>query len=418
MCSRWRCLSAITALFLVGCTVPLPIVSPLTSPSILPVLTLAVTETAYPTATATVTPQPSPTPSPLPSPTATWPPYSGNPFTVVFLRNGNLWLSTIGGGGERQLTAESPDWPIGWFDVSPQCDRIAYIPHQGPPSIDALVKQVRISDGSVSILTGHNDPYSECNVEWLDNTHIVFQLQEFLVAGHEKDNAWQDVQPFHHIVFDLATAKRTFIPESLLLSQSPDGRYWLTCSRGYVYQGPCTYKLRDLASGKQWQVAPSVGWGDFIAWSPDGQEMLFDSYRDPLDATVQLVVINVAENKERVITPDDKTVTSAMSASWSPDGKTIAYTQCDADSNGMRVNCALWLVNRDGSHARMIPAKIAGEAMNLAWTPDGSRLVFTIFDTPIIWSVRTNGTDLRPIVSDLRTILSDPGQYQILCKTE
>ncbi len=401
-------LLGITGLCIAGCTSRVPIISPLEPPSVLPTPTWRPTETTQPAATSTAMPQPGPAPSPLPSPTATYLPYNDVPFTIIFLRNGNLWSSEIGGGGERQITHEPAGWPIRWYDVSPKCDRIAYISSQDQPGIDALVKQVVISNGSVSVLTGENDPYSEYNVEWLDSTHITFQLQEYQVPRYSTDNAWQSVKPFHHIVFDLTTGKRTFIPESLLLSQSPNGRYWLTCSRGYVYEGACTYKLHDLTAGKQWAVAKSIGWGNFIEWSPDNRQMLFDSYKDPTDATAQLVVITVTVDKEQPLTPNDKTV---MSASWSPDGRTIAFAQCDVDHLAARKNCALWLVNNDGSNARMIPVNVAGEAMNLAWTPDGSRLVFTIYDTPVIWSVGINGTDLRPVVSNA-------GQYQILCKNK
>ncbi len=405
---HWRCLPGIAVLFLAGCAAPLPAASPLTSPIVLATPTLTVTKTAYPTVTGTVTPQPSPTPSPQPSPTVTYPPYSDAPFTLVFLRNGNLWLSEIGKSGERQLTYEPADWPIRWYDVSPRCDRIAYIPNQDQPSIDALVKQVIISDGSVNVLTGGDDPYSEYGVKWLDSTHIAFKFQGYQVPKYRTDGAWPGVDAFNHIVLDLATGKRIFVSESLFLSQSPNGRYWLTCSRGYVYEGACTYKLRDLVAGKQWPVAKSIGWGNFIGWSPDSRQMLFDSCRDPIDATVQLMVIDVTVDKEQPITPDHKTV---MSASWSPDGRTIAFAQCDVDSLEARKNCALWLVNSDGSNARMIPVNVAGEVMNLAWTRDSSRLIFTIYDTPVVWSVRINGTDLRPVVSNA-------SQYQILCKNK
>jgi hypothetical protein len=106
---------------------------------------------------------------------------------VVFLRSGNLWASEIGGIGKRQLTTEPIDWPVYWFDVSPRCDKIAYIVYQGPPTIDAFIKQVNISTGAVSVLVGQNDPYSEYDVKWLDDNHIAFQLQEGSVSGFEKN---------------------------------------------------------------------------------------------------------------------------------------------------------------------------------------------------------------------------------------
>ncbi len=404
------------ALFLViawlsGCMSQTAPASPPASPriSVPPPYVAPATATLPPTATHTAVPPPTSTPPP----TATYPPYVDRPFTVVFLRDGNLWLSEIGGGGERQLTTEPADWPVNEYAISPRCDRIAYIVYKGPPAPDALVKQVLIPSGTVNVLTGENDPCIEYSLGWLDQDHITFALSEFPASGHEKDPSFQICQPsFHHLVVNLATGQRTFVPESLLLSQSPNGRYWLTCSRGYVYEGPCHYKLQDLRTGQQWPIAQSIGWGGFIGWSPDSQYMLFTAYIDPEDITCQLFVIDAATRQEHAITPPNKTVSSSWSpASWSPDGRTIAFEQCDVDGL-TRSNCALWLVNRDGTQARPIPTHLSGNV--LGWTPDGSRLV--IFNDnhesrpSVVWSVRLDGTDLRPVVwyASLPQVLCKP----------
>jgi hypothetical protein len=114
---------AILATCLVGCAnqptfqsllvSPLQPPSNLATPTVLPTKVVS-TETPQPTATKTATAEPSltPTPSPSPEPTATYPPYAGTPFTITFIRDGNLWLSEIGGTGERHLTHESNDWPV------------------------------------------------------------------------------------------------------------------------------------------------------------------------------------------------------------------------------------------------------------------------------------------------------------------
>jgi len=368
------------------------------SPSVLPSPTPLPTQTLQPTRTVAPTLTPSAIPSPQPSRTAAPPPYNGEPFSTVFLRDGNLWLAETGGDGEGQLTTEPAEWPIHWFDVSPDCERIAYIPYQGPPTLDALVKQVHIPTGSSSVLTGEGDPYSEYDVKWLDDTHIAFRLQEQLVAGHDK-TAWEDLEPFHHIILNLTTGERTFVPESLDLSQSPDGRYWLTCSREYVYEGACQYRLHDLLTNEQWSIAEGVGWGEFLAWSPDSQLLLFNAYEDPSDSTVQLVVVDVVTREERTVTQDDRMVAAA---SWSPDGQTIAFAQCSIEA------CTLQLVNRDGSGSRMIPTETAIAAASIAWTPSGARLVFTRQDEPGIWSIKIDGTDLRVVVSE-------GVQPQVLC---
>jgi WD40 repeat protein len=409
---------------LVGCanqpTFQSPLVSPLqppgnlAAPTTVPPTKVVPTETPQPTATKTATAEPSltPTSAPSPEPTATYPPYAGTPFTITFIRDGNLWLSEIGETGERQLTHESNDWPVVEYATAPSCDRIAYIPYQGPPNANALIKGVNLSNGTITALTGEHDPYIEYGIGWLDKDHIMFAVSEFAAPGYAKDPAiWAEIQPFHHIVLDLVTGKRTFVPESLHLSQSPDGQYWLTCSMYYVYEGDCKYKLLDRATNQQGSVANNKGWGSLLAWSPDSQEMLFSAYDHPGDETTRLEIVGVATRKERFFTPSDKTVTAAA---WSPNSHSIAYNECRYDERGFRENCALQVTNRNGTDTRTILAdtspEILGTLTNIAWIPDGSRLIFLSGDRSFtVWSINNDGTDLRPIVSNA-------GSPQVLCK--
>jgi len=369
-------------------------ISPLESPpSILPSPIPLPTRTEMSRPTSTPTPQLTWTPTALSSPTPTYSPYSDAPFSVVFVRNGDLWLSEVGGSGELRLTAESAGWLVQEYAVSPACDKIAYIVYHSPPEPNALIKQVDLSAVAVSVLTGESDPYIEYNIGWLDDTHITFSLSEFTASGYTKETpAWEGFEPFHHLVFDPVTKERAFVPESLHFSQSPNGRYWLTGSCYYVYECPLEYVLHDLATGEQRQVAESIGWGRFWGWSPDSQWMLFSAYeRGEAIAPVRLVLINVVTLEERQITPSDKDV---RAASWSPNGQSIALILCDLEI------CGIWTMSNDGSGLQRVSAEITDGAWYIDWTPDGSRLVFTREDASVLWSVRVDGTDLRPIIFD------------------
>lgn len=354
-------------------------------------------------------PSSTPTPSPVPSPTPIYPAYAGAPFTIIFLRAGNLWLAEVGGGSERQLTAESTDWPVTDFAISPEGDRVAYVIYRGPPSLDAVVKQVQISSGRVSVLAGENDQCSEYGVKWLDATHIAFRFQEYAVQEHSDSSCFPEDVQREHVVLDLTTGERTSVPESLHLSQSPNGRYWLTCSCNYTYECSCQYVLHDLVTGQDTPVAENLDWANFLGWSPDAQSMLFTTGSGlAMDHPVlQLAIIDVATRETRVITPDDRVVTSAA---WSPTGRVLAFTQCqsDDDSSFPSMTCILWLADQQGANLQPIPVGIpptyVSAAMCLTWTPDGSRLVFALPgpapNTHAIWTVRLDGTDLRPIVID------------------
>ncbi len=409
-----RCLLGLVGACLVGCVnqpaVQSPLASPLlphsnlATPTVLPTETTPI-ETPQPTATYTVTPAPStaPTPSPSPTPTATYPPYSDNPFTLIFIRNGNLWLSEIGRTGERQLTHESAEWPVAEYAIAPSCDRIAYIPYKGPPNADALIKEVRLSNGSPTVLAGENDPYIEYGVGWLDNDHLTLVVSEFAAPGYAKDPAiWDEIQPFHHIVLDLVTGKRTFIPESLHFSQSPNGRYWLTGSCYYVYECPLEYVLHDLSANKQWRVAANLGWGGVLGWSPNSRWLLFNAHeRGDTNSPDHLVLVDVATRSEQPIALTGKYVSAA---SWSPDGKSIALVQCDVGG------CAPWIMNSGNKELKKVPIEITDATGNINWAPDSSRLIFARGeDSSVIWSVKVDGSDLRPIASNVYS-------PQVLCK--
>jgi Tol biopolymer transport system component len=322
-------------------------------------------------------------------------------------------LSEIGGSGERQLTNETAEWPIREFAVSPEGDRIAYLLYQDPPSGDAVIKQVHIPTGEVTILLGESDQCSEIGVDWLDETHVTFSLQGFAVAGYKDDDSPCDFwgnEPSDRRVVDLTTGERSIVSRSLLLTQSPDGRYWLTGYCYPVHECPPEYVLHDLATGEQWplrrlQVAETgfKGLGHFFGWSPNSQWMLFADYKgSPYDGPllVQLVTIDTATREERTIT----TSKNIALASWSPDGQMIAFTQSDPGGRGTCETelCGLWLIESDGGNVRQVPVEMpySWHFGSLDWSPDGSRLVFSGGDdSSVVWSVRLDGTDLRPIIT-------------------
>jgi len=325
-------------------------------------------------------------------------------------------MSEIGGTGERQLTHEPTDWPVYWFDVSRQSDKIAYVVYKGPPTIDAFIKQVSISTGVVSVLAGQGDPYSEYDVKWLDDDHIAFSLQEGTVSGFGKDpTIWAGIEPFHHIVMDLTTGERTFVPESLVLAQSPNGHYWLTCTKVNPYgEGGCRYKLDDRITGKQWPILQDLDWVGFVAWSPNSQFMLFiETPGFSTETNTRLRVINAATREEKIVVRIDKYISSVR---LSTDGRTIAFSQCDSRPTGARSSCALTLVNSDGTDTREIPIDFYDTVSDLSWTPDDSRLILskegTGPTTCNVWSIRTDGTDLRPVILNADSLRAPVVLYQ------
>ena len=85
----------------------------------------------------------------------------------------------------------------------------------------------------------------------------------------------------------------------------------------------------------------------------------------------------------------------ASAATWSPDGREIAYIK----------ERELYRANADGTAARKI-ATLPGGAFWLRWSPDGQHLRFTLGNVInrvgalSLWEISSNGTRLRPLLHD------------------
>ena len=83
---------------------------------------------------------------------------------------------------------------------------------------------------------------------------------------------------------------------------------------------------------------------------------------------------------------------SGWSSQWSSNGKLLVFGQ----------NSELWLAAQDGSDPKKIVSLDKGQLHWLAFSPDSSRIRFTLNDgdanTSAIWEVRTDGSNLHPIL--------------------
>ena len=121
-----------------------------------------------------------------------------------------------------------------------------------------------------------------------------------------------------------------------------------------------------------------------------------------------LLFVDVATGARMLPADPEKTI---LGAAWSPDGQTIAFVQCDwrQEEVGPLANCGLWLMARSGGDTRQVLAGLSDQSLWPQWTPDGTRLLFTEFRSAVVWSVRTDGTDLRPVAWNVRDV-------QVVCQ--
>jgi Tol biopolymer transport system component len=352
---------------------------------------------------------PTVTVSPAPTLSPTFPPYTGEPFSIVFLRGGNLWLANIADKIiERQLTFESPDMRIISFDISPDRTRIAYIPYRLEP-LNSLIKLIELSTGATQVLLGENDPFSEVAVVWLDNNRIAYKSQDHLVPTFTTELV---DNPTTYIIYDLSTERQIETTAFDHISPSPDGRFWLTCV-GRV-EGCHTFTLYNLANDQESKIGKNLKWVNSAEWSPDSRFMLFRTNDSPDDCTGQLVLINSETLEERLIVPEDKT---AGDAEIFPSGEFLVYEQSDVINSSIceRGEPEYWQLNLNDFTTQVLSANFEKNIWDVTWSPDGRHLIFFYGSYAgrehDLWSMNLDSSDLQPLlasVEEFRIISSPP----------
>jgi TolB protein len=131
-----------------------------------------------------------------------------------------------------------------------------------------------------------------------------------------------------------------------------------------------------VTSNRRLNVAPS--------WSPDGRSIAYTSF---MRIQPQIIVSNVYQGTRETLT-DEKT--GAYFSVFSPDGSRIAFmSQRDG-------NTEIYVMNRNGSGVRRLTNNNAGDSTP-TWSPTGSQIAFTSdrSGSAQIWVMDADGLNQR-----------------------
>ncbi|MBI3664987.1 MAG: S9 family peptidase, partial [Acidobacteria bacterium] len=137
----------------------------------------------------------------------------------------------------------------------------------------------------------------------------------------------------------------------------------------------------ELAGGQVRQLTTGTHYEHSIDWSPNGEEILFVSNREPNEDqffNYDVFALNVSGGTIRRLTATEN---AEYKPRWSPDGKTIVYEATRrglTDLETTMEDTHVWLMNADGSNRRELGAVIDNRQEEPAWSPDSSAVYFTV----------------------------------------
>ena len=170
---------------------------------------------------------------------------------------------------------------------------------------------------------------------------------------------------------------------------SPDGSKLLVLRD--VPRGEDAMAHRDLfvlnADGTWNRLTHAHGYITGGSFSPDGTEVVYAVWRTSGNA---IHVVDVQSGTSRLVTED---VAIPYEPAFSPDGSQIAYF----DGGGDHGN-SLTVMNADGSDVRVLTGADYGHIDELAWSPDGSRLAFSLQYGGGLFIVGADGSGLTELV--------------------
>jgi len=147
--------------------------------------------------------------------------------------------------------------------------------------------------------------------------------------------------------------------------------------------------LMDATGGNVRPVTTTGSINQFPSWHPDGDEIVYTSYRD--DGRPHIFVLARVGRSGRILRRLDPTQ-SHYRAVFSPNGDTLAFVATS------EVGSEIFTAPRSGRSPRQLTSNRSID-ISPSWSPDGDRLAFVSdrSGSPQVYVMKSNGTDVRRI---------------------
>ena len=119
--------------------------------------------------------------------------------------------------------------------------------------------------------------------------------------------------------------------------------------------------------------------GENLSWAPDGTHIAYDLRIWSYDYAIRVVDTDGTNKRQLTSTRADRLPV------WSPDGTTIAYIHGSTTEG----ESGIWLMDADGTNRRQVTTGI--HRRGLEWLPDGRRIAY--HDLRGVYIVNSDGTD-------------------------
>jgi Tol biopolymer transport system component len=270
-----------------------------------------------------------------------------------------VWAVNVATGGERMIaastgTVEAPSWSPG--------GKIVYHSNaEGTSRLEVDGKPISGGENAFSFRVSWSTPYDfyyvsdgkirKRSLEGGDSQTVPFKatMQVTRAAG-TYTRVKRD--------FDSTAPRRALgIVRPVI---SPDGKKVAFAAVGDIYVMNVGAKPENITKDKYLDTDP--------AWSPDGSQLVYSS--DKGGSLLQLWLHDMKSGQEKQLT---NISTQPQGASWSPDGKRIAFFDVDA----MWRAASISVVDVASGKVTKVHNSLFGPGMPV-WSPDGKRLALTM----------------------------------------